>query len=230
MAAGADAVSNRLLHRLPDGERRLLEPYCEPMEFARGEVLCAVGRRIVRTIFPNDGIVSLRAFTEDGQSLEIAMLGREGVVGFPHSTGITLATTTAIVQGAGSATRIDPIALRRVLVDCPTLRNRIEHNARGLMVQVAATAACNQFHTIESRTARLMLTISERMARVDFALTQSSLAAMLGVRRPAINRAARVLSRGGLVHYSRGRVTVLDEPGLRAAACSCHGVIAGLRV
>lgn len=219
------AAQNRILHGLPPDEVARLTPWVEHVDLVFGAVLCNAGEKISHAVFPSAGIISLLAPADGDSVLELGLLGREGMFGIPLALGIVVSPMRALVQGAGSAVRIDAVKFRRVLKDCGALQNRLHRYSYSLMAQIAQTAVCNNFHSIEARTARWMLSTSDRMQSDHFTLTQALLADMLGVRRPAVSHAASALLSGGLVRYSRGEVSILDRPGLEAASCDCYRII-----
>lgn len=225
MSARRTAIPNRILDGLPPDEFARLAPFVEQVEIVLGQVLCNAGKKITHAVFPNAGIISLLAPADGDTVLELGLLGREGMFGIPLALGLVVSPMRALVQGAGSAIRIDAVKFRRVLKDCVALQNRLHRYTYSLMAHISQTAVCNNFHSIEARTARWMLSTSDRMQSDHFTLTQSFLADMLGVRRPAVSHAASALLSGGLVRYSRGEVSILDRPGLEAATCGCYRVI-----
>lgn len=219
-------VGNGLLHRLPAAETARIEAVTERMTLTVGDLLSEAGIPIRHAIFPSAGIVSLLGVSGEGEALELALVGREGMFGVPLVTSIAHLPLRAVVQGAGEAVRIKASHLRGIVADCPVLRGRMQHYAHRLTAQIVQTAICNAFHPIEARTARWMLAMSDRMETDTIVLTQALLATMLGVLRPTVNHAARQLTARGLVHYTRGIVHVLDRPGLESAACSCYPTFA----
>lgn len=221
MSARRATIPNRILHGLPPDEFARLAPFVEQVQLVFGQVLCDAGEKITHAVFPNAGIISLLA-PEDDAVLEMGLLGREGMFGIPLALGLFISPMRALVRGEGSAIRVDAVKFRRVLKGCMALQNRLHHYTYNFMSQITQTAVCNNFHSIEARTARWMLSTSDRMQSDHFTLTQAFLADMLGVRRPAVSHAASALSGGGLVSYSRGEVSILDRPGLVAASCGCY--------
>ena len=222
MSLRAAGASNRLLHRLPLRERGLVDAQSERVDLVAGQLLGAGGTRIGHAVFPVTAIVSLRAATREADSLQVALFGSDGMFGVALRGGADVTSLTGVIEVAGTAIRIESRAFRRLRLTCAALGARLDRYAGVLLADIARGVACNRFHSVESRVARLLLTISDRGAPGTFSLTQTMLADMLGVRRSTISAVAGALSSAGLVHYSRGRVAVVDRDGLRAAACSCY--------
>jgi CRP-like cAMP-binding protein len=178
-------------------------------------------------VFPETGLVSLTVNTLDGGgSAEVAMTGREGLVGAavlldPEA----VATHEAFVQIPGSAWRVPTQVVRAAVERSPALRERLLRYVQFLMVQTAQAAACNARHSLSRRLARWLLTAHDRVDGDELALRQETVSLMLGVRREGVNLAAHSLQHSGLIRQARGRITVLDRPGLEAAACGCYRAV-----
>jgi CRP-like cAMP-binding protein len=220
------AAINRIVHRLPADEAVVVEPCLEDVRLVAGDVLCEAGAPIAYAVFPVTGIISLFGRNPEGSVLELGVVGRDGMFGTPLILGLPVSPLLATVQGEGRALRIEAVRFRRIVAICPTMRFRAHRYAHRLTDEIALTAVCSCFHSVESRSARWMLSISDRMDSDVFALTQALLAVTLGVLRPAISRAASALASQGLVTYSRGRVRIVDRVGLEAVACSCYPLFA----
>ena len=215
-------AQNHLIELLPRKERLRLLALCEPVELVFGDVLCEPGEQTRYVYFPVDGFISLLTQIDGKATLEVGMVGREGMLGVQIAMGVRVAPLHALVQGAGSAWRIGASAFKRELARSPALRNVLSRYAYVLMRQLAATAACLRFHEIGPRLARWLLMTHDRAHADDFRVTQEFLAYMLGVRRVGVTRAATDLQRDGYIKYHRGALTVRDRPGLERAACSCY--------
>jgi CRP-like cAMP-binding protein len=175
--------------------------------------------------FVDRGIISLVKTMHDGRTVEIGAIGIEGVSDSNALFGIDAAVLESIVQVPGSALRVRQRVLRRQVEESPSLRNLLMRHAHFAVNQLAQTAACNRLHSLEERCCRWLL-IAHDSARADsFLLTQEFLAMMLGVQRTGVSLTASILQKAGLIHYSRGRVTVTDRSGLEAAACECYGTM-----
>jgi len=215
-------VDNQLIQRLPSSARHKLVFACERCNLALGEVLCEPGDATRYAYFPIDGFVSLVKTIEQRPSLEVGMVGREGMVGVQLALGVSAAPLRAVVQGQGAALRIGVGALDAQLADGPELRRVLNRYVYVLMTQFANSAACLRHHTISQRLARWLLMTQDRARSDQFPVTQEFLAYMLSVRRVGISAAAATLQREGLIGYVRGDLTVRDRAGLEAAACGCY--------
>lgn len=215
-------VTNQLLAQLPADERDVFMAACDTVELAFGEVLVEPAGQITHVYFPLDGFISLIAILADDNRLEVAMAGREGMMGISLVLGVDEAPLSALVQGAGSALRMEAASFQRLLLNSPVLHQRLKRYLFVVMNQLAQSAACNHFHQVEARLARWLLMTQDRAGSDRLQLTHQFLAMMLGVRRAGITLAAIALQARGLICYQRGEITVLDRPGLIKASCSCY--------
>ncbi|MES2052921.1 Crp/Fnr family transcriptional regulator [Polaromonas sp.] len=215
-------VENHLIELLPRKDRLRLLGLCESVKLVLADVLCEPGKPTRYVYFPTDGFISLVAQIEGSPGVEVGMVGREGMLGAQLALGVVTAPLHALVQGPGAAWRISTRAFRSELEGSPALRRGLNRYLYVLMAQLAESAACLRFHQIGPRLARWLLMSQDRSHSSSFEVTQEFLAYMLGVRRVGITAAAGVLQRSGLIKYSRGELTVLDRPGLEAAACGCY--------
>jgi CRP-like cAMP-binding protein len=213
---------NHLIELLPRKDRLRLLALCEPIQLVFAEVLCEAGQQTRFVYFPVDGFISLLAQSGDEQALEVGMVGREGMLGVQLSMGVATVPLHALVQGSGSAWRVPSRAFRGELTRSAALQRCIDRYVYVLMLQLTASASCLRFHEIGPRLARWLLMSHDRAGADTFRVTQEFLAYMLGVRRVGVTGAASALQRGKLIRYRRGELTILDRPGLEAAACSCY--------
>jgi CRP-like cAMP-binding protein len=222
---GGKAVSNVILLSLPDEEYNLLRPHLEPADLPQHEVLQEPGEKINFTYFLNDGMSSLVALSGDGRSVEVGIVGKEGMVGMSLTVGLQRGTFRAIMQMSGSGLRIRAEIFQDVLLCTSTLR--FELSRFGLMhgMQVAQLAACNRLHEVEQRLARWLLMCQDRMDSPSLPLTHEYLAQMLGTGRPSVSLAAGALEGAGLIENSRGAVKIVNRKRLEKTACECYGVI-----
>ena len=213
---------NHLIEQLPRREREQLLAVAEPVQLVLPEVVCEGGTPARHVYFPVDGFISLLTSVDHHPSLEVGMVGREGMLGAGLALGVMDMPLRAIVQGSGSAWRIATLPFRRELERSPTLRRILERYLYVLMAQLAASAACLRFHRIEPRLARWLLMTQDRAHADRFHVTHDFLAYMLGVRRVGVTLAAGALQQRGQIAYHRGELVVLDRTGLEASACSCY--------
>ena len=175
--------------------------------------------------FPEAGMVSLIAILDNGTQAEVGVVGREGMLGGSILSGVGTSFTEATVQIAGTAWRLATADLRRGLEASPHLGPLLSRYGEALQAQIMQTSACNALHILEQRLVRWLLMAHDRSGGDELVVTQDLMALMLGVQRPTLTLAAGVLQRAGLVRYARGRLTVLDRPGLEAASCECYAAI-----
>lgn len=218
---------NRLLAALRAADRALLEPHLQLVDLAYGDVLFEPGDDVVQTHFPLPGVMaSLVVLMSDGRGTETATVGCEGAIGGIVSAGHKPAFARASVQLAGPALRIDTVRLEEAKQRSASLRDLFSRYADALLAQVLQSVACNALHTMEGRLCRWLLSTQARVGGDELALTQETLAEMLGVHRATMIRVARPLQERGLIRYRRGRIRFLDQAGLEEAACECHGTVA----
>ena len=225
LAASTDPVANSLLAALPRRDYLHLLPALKPVALTFGEVLYEPGEVIRHVYFPNNSVVSLLTLVDGHQALEVGLVGREGLVGIPLALGVGVTSVRALVQGAGTAMRMESARFRGEFARCAPLQRELYRYAHVLMAQVTQTAACNRFHVVEARLARWLLMTRDRVQSEQFRLTQEFLAHMLGVRRVGVTHAAGALQRRKLISYSRGKIRILDQKGLEAASCGCYEIV-----
>lgn len=211
-----------MIELLPSNSRSRLLAICEPVDLAMGEVLGEVGMPTRYVYFPTIGFVSLVTAIKGRPTLEVGMVGREGMLGAELVLGVEAAPLHAVVQGAGAAWRIGAVEFSRELVRSAALQRGLNRYVYVAMMQFAAAAPCLRFHQIGPRLARWLLMTQDRAHSDNFHITHEFLAYMLGVRRVGITTAACVLQRAGLIRYRRGAIQILNRRGLKAAACSCY--------
>lgn len=215
-------IGNRLIAALPPKDRSRLLASCEEVDLVFNSVLHEPGDRIRHVYFPTSSYVSLITPADGAASLEVGLVGNEGMHGVSLALGIDIAPLKALIQGGGSALRMSATAFANAQARSPALRRELGHYVYVLMCQLAQSSACTRFHVVEARLARWLLMTHDRAHSDRFHVTHAFLALMLGVRRPGVTAAASALHKQKLIGYRRGDVTVLDRRRLEAVACSCY--------
>lgn len=213
---------SQLIERLPVTERRRLLALSAPVTMELSTVLSRAGVATDYIYFPTGGFIPLVAVIDGSPGVEVGMVGREGMLGNQAVLGVARAPLHSLVQGAGSAWRVDIAAFQRELRISPVLQGTMHRYMYVLTVQLATSAACLRFHLIGQRLARWLLMTQDCVCSDHLQVTHEFLAYMLGVRRVGITNAACSLQRAGLIEYQRGSLIVLDRVGLEAAACTCY--------
>ena len=221
-------VRNELLAALPRAAYLRLLPHLESVALPLGTGLYNSGESIEHVYFPEDSLISLITHMRDGATVEVGLIGRDGMVGIPVLLGDDIAFEAAVVQIAGTALRMPSASFKEVIKGrSSSLLTRLLLYTRVLMKQVAQTAACNGRHTAEKRLARWLLMCHDRAESDELVLTQEFISDMLGVRRAGVSSASIVLQQEGFISYSRGRVTILKREGLVAFSCECYAAVRG---
>ncbi|HUS13058.1 MAG TPA: Crp/Fnr family transcriptional regulator [Pyrinomonadaceae bacterium] len=219
------AIANELLAGLPKKEYQALESHLEEIPLVFEQILYKPDVLISDVYFPNSGVISLLAGLNERATLEVGLVGKEGMLGLAVFLGVNGSPNRAVVQGAGSAMKMKATAFRRECNNGGSLPRLLQRYTHSLLTQITQSAVCNQFHSVEARLARWLLMTHDRMANDEFQLTQEFLSNMLAVRRECVNKAAGKLQKRDLITYSRGRLKVLDRAGLEASACGCYEII-----
>jgi CRP-like cAMP-binding protein len=217
-------TQNRLLKSLPPEDYERLRPHLQPAEFKYKMSMYQADEKIDFVYFIETGVASLVNTMKNGNAAEVGTIGNEGMVGLPVIFGDSQAPTTVYMQVAGHGLRMKAKTFWQELQRSASLRTAMLHYAHAFFNLVAQSAACNTFHLLERRCSRWLLMTHDRMQSNEFPLTQEFLAMMLGVQRSGVTLAAGALQRAGLIHYTRGNVTILDHPGLVKLSCECYGV------
>jgi CRP-like cAMP-binding protein len=216
---------NHLLDALPPGDYERLAPHLELIPMGLGDVLYESGDQLRYVYFPTTSIISLLYVMEDGASAEIAVVGNEGILGISLFMGGDTTPSRAIVQSAGHGFRLKAEMLKSEFGRFGPTMHLLLRYTQALITQMAQTAVCNRHHSVDQQLCRWLLLSLDRLASSELVMTQELIANMLGVRREGVTEAAGKLQDAGLLRYSRGRITVLDRPGLEARSCECYQVV-----
>ena len=222
-----DPRQNHLLAALPPNEYTRIQPVLELSEIRLGDIICKPNIKMEHVYFPVDSIVSLLYVTEDGHSAEIAVVGNEAMIGVSLFMGKGGGTTTihAVVQSAGTAYRLPGHILKAEFYRGGPMQALLLRYTQALLTQIAQTAVCNRYHTLDQQLCRWLLLSHDRLASDEVVMTQELIANMLGVRREGVTEAAGRLQRAGLIDYHRGHITLLDRAGLEQRTCECYAVV-----
>jgi CRP-like cAMP-binding protein len=218
-------AANQVLASLPPKDSERLLAQLEPVELQFGQVLYEPNEAIRQIYFPTDCLISLLTAVDRRRTLEVGMVGNEGITGMPFVLGIGLSGVRALVQGEGQALRIAAQPFRVEFDRNRPLQQSLFRYVYALMAQISQTAACNRFHDAEARLARWLLMTRDRVESDEFALTHQFLAHMLGLRREGVTEAASALKQRRLIAYRRGQMKILDLKGLKAASCPCYEIV-----
>ncbi|HYF41032.1 MAG TPA: Crp/Fnr family transcriptional regulator [Ramlibacter sp.] len=225
METAGDPRDNWLLAALAAREWDRWVPHLEPVTLPLGRVLYEPGGKLPYVFFPTTAIVSLLYVMENGASAEIAVVGNEGLVGISLFMGGESTSSQAVVQAAGHGFRLQA---RHVMEEFnrggPVLHLLLRYT-QALITQMAQTSVCNRHHALDQQMCRWLLLTLDRLQASEVVMTQELLSTILGVRRASVSEIAGQLQKDGLIRYERGRITVLDRPGLERRSCECYGVV-----
>jgi len=216
---------NHLLDALPQGDYERIEAHLELVPLGLGDVLYEPGIKLRYVYFPTTSIISLLYVMEDGASAEIAIVGNEGILGVSLFMGGETTPSRAVVQSAGHGFRLKAELLKEEFGRFGPTMHLLLRYTQALITQMAQTAVCNRHHSVDQQLCRWLLLSLDRLASNELSMTQELIANMLGVRREGVTEAAGKLQDAGLIRYRRGRITVLDRPGVEARACECYQVV-----
>ena len=220
-----DPIDNHLLAALPKAEYARILPNLALVELPLGKILYESGRPFSNVYFPTTSIVSLLYVLENSSSAEIAVVGNEGIVGIALFMGGETMPNRAVVQSAGLAFRLNGQMLNQEFNRSGATQHLLMRYTLALFSQMAQTAVCNRHHTVDQQLCRWLLLSLDRLKSNELCMTQELIADMLGVRREGVTEAAGKLQSAGLIKYARGKITVLDRPGIEARVCECYEVV-----
>ena len=224
MAVSLDPKKNHLLAALPDAEWARWLPQLEWVDMPLGQVLYESGSTLSHVYFPTTAIISLLYVLQNGSSAEIAVVGNEGLVGISLFMGGETTPSRAVVQSAGKGLRLPAPVLKDEFKLAPVLHLLLRYT-QALITQMSQTAVCNRHHSLDQQLCRWLLLSLDRLQGNELVMTQELISNMLGVRREGVTEAALQLQAANLIRYARGRITVLDRPGLEKRTCECYGVV-----
>jgi CRP-like cAMP-binding protein len=225
MSSPHTAKQNHLLAALPEADYARLLPDLELVPMPLGWAVYEPGGHMSHLYFPTTSIVSLLYVMEGGASAEIAITGNEGLIGISLFMGGESTPSRAVVQSAGNGYRLKESILKREFSMGGNLQHLALRYTQALITQMAQTAVCNRHHALDQQLCRWLLLSLDRLQGNELLMTQELIANMLGVRREGVTEAAGKLQAAGLIHYSRGKITVLDRPKLEQRVCECYGVV-----
>jgi CRP-like cAMP-binding protein len=220
--SSSTALENRLLGLLPPTALARLTPHLESVVLQRKNVLFRANEPLTVCYFPTTAVVSLVSILESGESLEVGLVGRDGIAGISVLPGIFTMPCDGIVQISGNAHRISADVLRTEILANAVLHSTLCRFAYILLVRSMQMSACNMFHAVEQRCIRWLLTLSDSITNGDLPLTHDLMATMLGVHRPTVTLVLRSLHKAGLVSESRGRIIIRDRRRLEQSCCECY--------
>lgn len=226
IVAGPVALSsNKLLAALPHEEVERLHAQMERVHVQVGAVLYEPSKPIRYIYFPDDAVISMLAVAGGRMTLEVGLIGREGMLGATLALGHDSVQVRAVVQREGMVCRMDADQFRAEFARNPHLQRALYRYTDTLLAQAIQIAVCSRFHVLEARLARSLLVTRDRLQSVRFHLTHEFLAHALGVRRVGVTKAASALQAQGLINYSRGNIEILDPVGLAAVSCRCYEIV-----
>ncbi len=220
-----DPRSNQLLAALPAADWARWKDALQPVDLPLGHVLYEPGGAIASMVFPTTAIVSMLYVMENGASAEIAVVGFEGLVGISIFMGGESTPSRAVVQSAGTGFRVPAQFVKDEFGRSHPVMHLLLRFTQALITQMAQTAVCNRHHSVDKQLCRWLLLSQDRLHGNELVMTQELIANMLGVRREGVTEGALRLQDAGLIRYRRGRITILDRPGLEARTCECYAVV-----
>jgi len=213
---------NRLLQALPEADFEALQPHLEIVELARESVLVEAGAALTHVYLPHAGAVSMVVSLSEGQTVEMAMVGRDSLIGASAALNDEISLSDVVVLFPGLASALEITHCRAAAERSATFRNLLARHEQALTVQAAQSAACNAAHSVEARLSRWLLRARDLHDGETLPLTQEFLARMIGVQRNAISIVAHALQEASIIRYSRGQIEIIDAQALQRTACECY--------
>ena len=225
MTIALDRNQNHLLAAIPAAEWKRLSRHLEPVDLSLAQVLYESGTTMTDMYFPTTAIISLLYVMENGSSAEIAVVGNEGLLGVSLFMGGESTPSRAVVQSAGQGFKIDAQIMKDAFNKGGPVMHLLLRYTQALITQMAQTAVCNRHHSLDQQLCRWLLLSLDRLQGADLLMTQELISNMLGVRREGVTEAAMQLQAAGIIRYTRGKISVLDRPGLERRTCECYAVV-----
>lgn len=226
LSSGRRSISNRILSALPDEDYRRLTAGAQEVSLNVSDALFEPDAPISSVYFMNDGICSVVTTMAEGTSIEVMIVGHEGMIGLVALESESATTSTrAFMQVVGHAVKIRAAVVRQEFSRPGKFQSLLLRQLQFTVAQISQTAACNRLHNLEERLSRWLLMVHDRLRKDEFLLTHDFLAQMLGTRRSSVTLAAGALHRAGLIDYERGRMHITDRQGLEQAACECYPIV-----
>lgn len=216
---------NGFLSSLPAADFELIRPYLRTVELAPELVLVEVDEVLKRAYLPHCGVISLIVKLTKGESIQVAMIGRDSVFGAFSALGEPTALNSAVVLVPGEASTLDVDRLRAAAESSATFRAALIRHGLAVYAQIQQTAGCNASHTVETRLARCLLQTRDLSGSDKLVLTQESMAQMIGARRNSVSLVANTLQQANVIHYSRGHIEISNLAGLSRTACECYATV-----
>jgi CRP-like cAMP-binding protein len=218
------AIKNGLLAALSQEDLDQFFSDLYPVSLSLRQILCETGGPLEHVYFLEEGVASVLTTMANGATIEVGMIGAEGMVGLPALLGGRVSAQHVVIQIPGNALRMNAALCKTGFDQSATIRATFLRFTEGILNLSAQTAACNRLHAIDQRCARWLLMAFDRIQSDVMPMTQEFLSSMLGVRRAGVTEAAGELQRSGLIRYQHGRITLIDREGLEASACECYRI------
>jgi CRP-like cAMP-binding protein len=224
----SDTISrppNGFLSALSADDFELIRPHLRTADLVQETVLVEVGERLTRVYLPHQGVISLVVKLAKGEHVQIAMIGRDSILGAFSTLGDATAISSAVVLVSGTASTVELDRLRDAAQRSANLRALLARHGLAAYAQIQQTAGCNAAHTVEARLARCLLQVHDLSGGRELALTQESLAQMIGARRNSVSLVANTLQQANFIHYSRGHIVITNLEGLSKTSCECYATV-----